>query len=202
MYRNINLLGKVSCVLLVSLITVSCVTETLDSPNTMKFSNTAVVSVQDPNSAIVPGSTFAWLPEAVQFYQDKRLQNAPVKSLIESEILANLTANNMLLVESVNGSSYAIAYTAALESSLDDTAIIRRYGLLPGNTQVPKDDASVEKGTLIIYVFDNKTHEVIWRSAAQVSVDFDLATAQRKERVQRVIAEMFQTFPRQKTAEQ
>ncbi len=144
---------------------------------------------------------FAWLPEAVQFYQDERLQDAPIKSLIESEILANLKAKKMLLVESINGSSYAIAYTAALESSLDDTAIIRRFGLLPGNTQVPKDDANVEKGTLIIYVFDNKTHEVIWRSAAQVSVEFDMATAQRKERVQRVIAEIFQTFPRQKTAE-
>ena len=201
MCRNINSLCKFSCVLLVSLLTVSCVTETLDSPNTMKFSNAAVVSVQDPKSAIVPGSTFAWLPEAVQFYQDERLQDAPIKSLIESEILANLKAKKMLLVESINGSSYAIAYTAALESSLDDTAIIRRFGLLPGNTQVPKDDANVEKGTLIIYVFDNKTHEVIWRSAAQVSVEFDMATAQRKERVQRVIAEIFQTFPRQKTAE-
>ncbi len=201
MCRNINSLCKFSCVLLVSLLTVSCVTETLDSPNAMKFSNTAVVSVQDPNTAIVPGSSFAWLPEAVQFYQDERLQDAPIKSLIESEILANLKAKKMLLVESINGSSYAIAYTAALESSLDDTAIIRRFGLLPGNTQVPKDDANVEKGTLIIYVFDNKTHEVIWRSAAQVSVEFDMATAQRKERVQRVIAEIFQTFPRQKTAE-
>ena len=201
MCRNINSLCKFSCVLLVSLLTVSCVTETLDSPNTMKFSNAAVVSVQDPKSSIVPGSTFAWLPEAVQFYQDERLQDAPIKSLIESEILANLKAKKMLLVESVNGSSYAIAYTAALESSLDDTAIIRRFGLLPGNTQVPKDDANVEKGTLIIYVFNNKTHEVIWRSAAQVSVEFDMASAQRKERVQRVIAEMFQTFPRQKTAE-
>ena len=201
MYRNINSLCKFSCVVLVSLLTVSCVTETLDSPKTMKFSNAAVVSVQDPNSAILPGSTFAWLPEAVKFYQDERLQDAPIKSLIESEILANLKAKKMLLVESVNGSSYAIAYTAALESSLDDTAIIRRFGLLPGNTQVPKDDANVEKGTLIIYVFNNKSHEVIWRSAAQVSVEFDMASAQRKERVQRVIAEMFQTFPQQKTAE-
>ena len=36
---------------------------------------------------------------------------------------------------------------AALESSLDDTAIIRNFGLLPGNTQVPKGDANVEKGS-------------------------------------------------------
>ena len=101
----------------------------------------------------------------------------------------------MVYVNSVSGSRYAIAYTAALESSLDDTAIIRRFGLLPGNSQVPKNDANIEKGSLIIYVFNNKTDEIVWRSAAQVSVKFDTPAKQRKERVQRVIAKMFQTFP-------
>ena len=167
----------------------------------MKFSDAAIVSVQNPTAAIVSGSTFSWLPEAVNFYKDERLAEAPAKSIIESEILKNLTANKMRLVESVNASSYAIAYTAALESSLDDSAIIRRFGLLPGHAQVPKDDANVEKGSLIIYVYNNKTREVVWRSAAQVSVKFDTPMAQREQRVRRVVAEMFQTFPRQKTAE-
>ena len=81
-----------------------------------------------------------------------------------------------------------------LESSLDDAAIIRRFGLLPGNSQVPEDDANVEKGSLIIYVFENKTSDVIWRSAAQVSVKFDTPMEERKQRVERVLAEMFQSF--------
>jgi hypothetical protein len=173
----------------------------MEPSSSMKFSDAAIVSVQNPNAAIVSGSTFSWLPEAVNFYKDERLAEAPVKSIIESEILKNLTANKMRLVESVNASSYAIAYTAALESSLDDSAIIRRFGLLPGHAQVPEDDANVEKGSLIIYVYNNKTREVVWRSAAQVSVKFDTPTAQREQRVRRVVAEMFQTFPRQKTAE-
>ncbi len=143
MFRNINLLYKFASILLVSLITVSCVTETIDSPNAMKFSNAAIIAVQDPNIFVTKGSTFAWLPEAVHFYDDKRLANAPVKALIEKEIIKNLLAREMILVESVNGAKYAIAYTAALESSLDDTAIIRRFGLLPGNSQVPKDDSNI-----------------------------------------------------------
>ena len=194
MFRNINLLYKFASILLVSLITVSCVTETVDSPNAMKFSNAAIIAVQDPNIFVTRGSTIAWLPEAVHFYDDKRLANAPVKALIEKEIIKNLLAREMILVESVNGARYAIAYTAALESSLDDTAIIRRFGLLPGNSQVPKDDSNIEKGSLIIYMFENKTNDIVWRSAAQVSVEFDMAVDERKARVERVLAEMFQTF--------
>jgi hypothetical protein len=194
MFRIINPLAKLTCVLLVSLTTVSCVTETVDSPNAMRFSDAAVISVQDPNIFVTKGSTFAWLPEAVRFYDDERLDNAPVKALIEKEITKNLLAREMILVESVNGAKFAIAYTAALESSLDDTAIIRRFGLSPGNSQVPKDDSNIEKGSLIIYVFENKTNDIVWRSAAQAGVAFDMSMDERKARIKRVLSEMFQTF--------
>lgn len=178
---------------LVSVLAVACVTETIESPK-MKFPDTAVISVQDPNIFVTRGSTIAWLPEAVRFYEDERLQNAPVKALIEKEIVKNLIAKEMIYVDSVNGARYSIAYTAALESSLDDTAIIRKFGLLPGNSQVPEGDANIEKGSLIIYVFENKTNDIVWRSAAQVSVKFDMPMEERQARVERVLAEMFQSF--------
>jgi len=130
----------------------------------------------------------------VRYYNDERLKDAPIKSLIEKEIVNNLIDKQMNFVESVNGAKYTIAYTAALESSLDDATIIRRYGLLPGNTQVPQGDSNVEKGSLIVYVFNN-TDQIIWRSAAQVGVKFDTTAEQRSKRVKSVIAEIFQTFP-------
>ncbi len=194
MFRNINLLCKFAGVLFVSLVTASCVTETVDSPNSMRFSDTAVISVQDPNIYVTRGSTFAWLPDAVHFYGDKRLENAPIKTLIEKEITRNLLAKEVILVESVNGAKFAIGYTAALESSLDDNAIIQRFGLSPGNSQVPKDDSNIEKGTLVIYVFENSTNDIVWRSAAQMGVEFDMSIDKREQRVQRIIAEMFQSF--------
>lgn len=194
MFLNINSLCRFTFILAVSVIISSCVTETVDSPNAMKFSDTSVIAVQDPSIFVIKGSTFAWLPEAVRFYDDKRLENAPLKALIEKEIIKNLLAKEVILVESVNGAKYSIAYTAALESALDDTAIIKRFGLLPGNSQVPKDDSNIEKGSLIVYVFENKTNDIVWRSAAQVGVAFDMPMDERKERVERVLAEMFQTF--------
>ena len=185
---------KLIVIIFICLFTVSCVTETVESPF-VKFDEVAVVSVGDPAALVAVGSTFAWLPEAVSFYEDKRLASAPIKSLIETEIVKNIEQKNMRLVTSLSASSFAIAYTAALESSLDDTAIIRRFGLLPGIAKVPKDDVNVEKGSLIIYVYNNQSGDIIWRSAAQVGVEFDMPMAQRKERVARVVAEMFQTFP-------
>lgn len=180
-------------IFLAAVFAVSCVTETIESPS-MRFTNAAVISVQDPSFHITQGSTFAWLPEAVRFYKDERLQNSPVKTLLEKEITKNILAKEMILVESVNAAKYSIAYTAALESSLDDAAIIRRFGLMPGNTQVPTNDASIEKGTLIVYVFDNKTGDIIWRSAAQAGVKFNASDSERKQRIERVLAEMFQTL--------
>mgnify|MGYP001822713166 CR=1 FL=1 len=194
MFHKLSLLSKFAGVVLASLVATSCVTETVDSPNSMKFSDTAMIAVQDPNAFVTKGSTIAWLPEAVHFYEDERLADAPVKALIEKEIVKNLLAKEMILVESANGAKFAVAYTAALESSLDDTAIIRRFGLSPGNSQVPQDDTNVEKGSLIVYVFDNKTNDVIWRSAAQAGVRFDMSDDERKQRIERVMAEMFQTF--------
>lgn len=186
-------LYKFSLLMLMSVTAVSCVTETIESPG-MKFPESAVISVQDPNIFVSKGATIAWLPEAIRFYKDDRLNSAPVKSLIEKEIVKNIVAKELIYVDSVNGAKYAIAYTAALESSLDDTAIIRNFGLLPGNSQVPKDDSNIEKGTLIIYVFENKTSDIVWRSAAQVGVKFDMPMDDRKARIERVLAEMFQSF--------
>jgi len=189
-------LQQIATIIIASIFTVSCVTETVESPS-MKFDEAAVISVGDPNTSVATGSTFAWLSEAVHFYDDERLDNAPIKDLIETEIVNNVRRKDMLFVESVSGAKYAIAYTAALESSLADATIIRRFGLLPG-AQVPQDDANVEKGSLIVYVFENRSGDIIWRSAAQVGVEFDMSMQQRKERVVRVIAEMFQTFPAEK----
>ena len=197
MIITIKQILQISTILFTSMLVVSCVTETIESPS-MEFSKTAVVSVGDPNASVSKGSTFAWLPEAMHFYEDKRLENEPLKLLLETEIVKNIKQQEMIFVDSVNGAKYSIAYTAALESSLGDSDIIQRYGLLPGISQLPENDANVEKGSFILYVFENNSGDIIWRSAAQVGVAFDMPMEKRKERVIRVMAEMFQTFPIQR----
>ncbi len=193
--KNINHCFRVAIFILLTVSLAACVSGQSTQTPGLKFSEAAVVSVQDPNAAIEQGASFAWLPSAIKFYQDKRLADAPVKSMIEREIVRNLQLKGMQVVKSLSQAGYAIAYTAALESSLDDSAIIRQFGLLPGNASIPEGDASIEKGSLVVYAFDNASHKIIWRAAAQVGVKFDTPMEERQKRITQVIGEMFLTFP-------
>ena len=155
----------------------------------------AIIAVAKPGAKIPQGATFAWLPEAVNFYKDERLDSTSIQYNIESSIKKNLADMGFRFASQNNSAQYSIAYTAALESSLDDTAILRRFGLVPGNMRVPTDNPEFEKGTLIIYALENKTGEVIWRSAVQAAVDFNLEMEQRKERLGPIIMDMFRSLP-------
>ena len=155
----------------------------------------AIIAVSTPGTKISQGARFAWLPKAINLYKDERLDSTTIQHLVEKNIRSNLADMGFQFVESESAANYTIAYTAALESSLDDTAILRRFGLVPGNMRIPQGDPMYEKGTLLIYVFDNRTSEVIWRSAVQAAVDFSLETQERKERLEPIIRDMFRSLP-------
>ncbi len=155
----------------------------------------SIIAVSSPGIKISQGAKFAWLTKAINLYKDERLDSTTIQYLIEKNIKANLADMGFAFVGSESAADYTIAYTAALESSLDDTAILRRYGLVPGNMRIPDDDPLYEKGTLLIYAFDNKTGDVIWRSAVQAAVDFSLEEKERKQRIEPIIRDMFHSLP-------
>lgn len=155
----------------------------------------SIISVSTPGVKITQGAKFSWLMDAINLYKDERLDSTSIQYLIEKNIRSNLAGMGFQFVESESAADYKIAYTAALESSLDDTTILRRYGLVPGNMRVPEDNPMYEKGTLLIYVFDNRTDEVIWRSAVQAAVDFSLDKQEREERIEPIIRDMFRSLP-------
>jgi hypothetical protein len=123
------------------------------------------------------------------------MDTTTMQYLIEQNIKSNLADMGFQFVDSEAAADYTIAYTAALESSLDDTAILQRFGLVPGNMRVPASDPTHEKGTLLIYAFDNRSGEVIWRSAVQAAVDFSINNEERKKRIEPIIRDMFRTMP-------
>ena len=144
---------------------------------------------------ISQGARFAWLTKAINLYKDERIDSTTIQHLVEKNIRSNLADMGFQFVESESVADYTIAYTAALESSLDDTTILRRFGLVPGNMRIPDDNPMFEKGTLLIYIFDNRSDEVIWRSAVQAAVDFTLDQKEREERIEPIIRDMFRSLP-------
>ena len=155
----------------------------------------SIIAVTTPGAKIPQGARFAWLQNAINLYKDERLDSATIQHMVEKNIRSNLEDMGFQLVESESAADYTIAYTAALESSLDDTTILRRFGLVPGNMRIPDDNPMFEKGTLLIYAFDNRTDEVIWRSAVQAAVDFTLDQKEREERIEPIIQDMFRSLP-------
>ena len=177
------------------LIITACVTTEDSVQQEQAILEPAIIAVAKPGAKIPQGATFAWLPEAVNFYKDERLDSTSIQYNIESSIKKTLDDMGFKFAGQSASAQYSIAYTAALESSLDDTTILRRFGLVPGNMRVPTDNPEFEKGTLIIYALENKTGEVIWRSAVQAAVDFNLEMEQRKERLGPIVRDMFNSLP-------
>ena len=159
----------------------------------------SIIAVSTPGVEIPQGAKFAWLTSAVSLYRDERLDTTTIQYLIEKNIRSNLAGMGFQFVELEGAADYTIAYTAALESSLDDVTILQRYGLVPGNMRIPSDNPQFEKGTLLIYAFDNRTGDVIWRSAVQAAVDFSLEQQERKQRIEPIIRSMFSSFPVERT---
>ena len=195
--RRYRLASQVLAVLLipgVSLL-ISCTTTDEQVPKESMKIEPAIIAVSTPGMAITEGASFAWLSKAINLYKDERLDSTTIQYLIEKNIKANLADLGYRFVDSESAADYTIAYTAALESSLDDTAILRRFGLVPGKLNIPDDNPEYEKGTLLIYAFDNKTGDVIWRSAVQAAVDFSLDEQERKKRIEPIIRNMFGSLP-------
>ena len=186
---------RVVFLMLASLMMSACVTTEDQAQQTGVKIDPSIIAVSTPGAEIPQGASFAWLPKAINLYKDERLDSSTIQYLAEKSIKSNLASMGFQFVESESAADYSIAYTAALESSLDDTAILRRFGLVPGNMRIPQGDPMYEKGTLLIYVFDNRTSEVIWRSAVQAAVDFSLETQERKERLEPIIHDMFRSLP-------
>lgn len=182
--------------LLMALIISSSCTTTTAQPQLGNIKvEPSIISVSTPGATIPQGAKFAWLSSAINLYKDERLDSTTIQYLIEKNIKANLADMGYQFVELESAADYTIAYTAALESSLDDTTILRRYGLVPGNMRIPDDNPLYEKGTLLIYAFENHTGEVIWRSAVQAAVDFSLDDQERKQRIEPIIRDMFRSLP-------
>jgi len=155
----------------------------------------SIIAVSTPGTNIPQGARFAWLQNAINLYKDERLDSTSIQFLIEKNIKSNLVDMGFRFVESESVADYTIAYTAALESSLDDATILRRFGLVPGNMRIPEDNPMYEKGTLLIYAFDNRSGEAIWRSAVQTAVDFSLTTQERNDRIEPIIRDMLRSLP-------
>lgn len=155
---------------------------------------TVIVSRSSRNFAVTPNARFSWLLANVN--DDPRLPGSQIKSLIVQSIQEAMLARGLAIESSgkLPLADYYIAFTAALESSLDDATILKRHGIVPGYPS-QAGSSKHEKGTLLIHVIDARTRQTVWQSAAQGAVDFSISEELRKRRIQVLVSQMIEGLP-------
>lgn len=172
----------------------------VEKPDKSKASATDIraitpLSVTSQGFKLNKSDPISWLPEAIKFYSDSRINKTGLKDMIEIAISREINNKGLTLRQNTSNVKYLLAYTAAMESSLDDRTILLRYGLLPGDDLTMPASQSYNKGTLIIYLVDARTKRPVWKSALQAEVDFEADNFTRSQRVQLAVKKMLSTLP-------
>lgn len=143
---------------------------------------------------LTPKTRFAWLFADVEDQQ--RFPKSRIMPIVEQSIHKAMLARGYPINQSNKLSlpDYYVAFTVALESSLDDAAIFKRYGLVPGYSSQGVT-SQYEKGTLLIHIIDAKTRQTVWQSAAQGAVDLTISDVLRKQRIQTLVSRMIRGLP-------
>lgn len=178
----------------------ACVTEPAPVPASQQAMEPAIISVTASGVKLSEGDRVSWYPGAINLYKDERLQSQSIQAELEKQIKLNVIERKLAFVDAVSSADYTIAYTAGLESAIGDDQILMRFGLSPGAVNVPQNTDEYEKGTLVIYLFDTQTGNVVWRSAAQAAVDLNMSMDERRQRIARLVQRMFVSMPAQASA--
>jgi len=180
---------------LLALIACAELTEPEPSEEAAALGRTSLVYTSDPDFKPEPGDFYAWLPEATRAYHDQRIPEGSVEGVMRDAIRTELGARGYRYTTSQANSDFLVGYTVALESALDDAAIVAKYGLQPGLVGAGVDHARYEKGTLIIYLVEPGRMQVVWRAALQGLVVLDLPPEMREPRVRAAVNRVLARLP-------
>ncbi len=153
----------------------------------------AATSMKD--FTIAPGTRIAWHADGREVLRDERLAESGIPEMIDRALNEGLQALGLPFVEEESQAGLLLAYTAATEASLTDQELLRRFGLLPGYPAAGETPTTFERGSLVLYLVDPGSAQVVWRCAAQTLIDFDADPAARRQRIRSGIASMLDTLP-------
>lgn len=170
---------------------VACVSQTADSERL--YTAGTYTSVSAPDMEFPANALFSWAPGKSRVYDDPRFKDVDLNTMLRSSIEESLASRGYHVVQ--RGGSYEISFVAALERALSDAELDAQFGINPGLPTKVKTGQTYEKGTIIIDVSDPEAQRSLWRSAMQGYIAQKLSTRNRKERVRRIVEQMFNNFP-------
>ena len=150
----------------------------------------SVVATGDSNFNASQAQTFSWSSSMQEVTGVPRLNDVALRDMLKDSITHNLNAKGYRYQGEQGPGDLVVGYSVSLDDSEMNSDAARRSGVIPSLNFSTPDPEKYEKGTIVIEVTQSANGIVAWRSALQGFSIIDLEDADRRKRLDGMVARM------------
>jgi hypothetical protein len=182
---------------MLTLVMIGCAQQQTSSGQAAKVQATpfSVVATGDSNFNASQAQTFSWSSSMQEVAGVPRLNDVPLRDMLKDSISHNLNAKGYRYQGEQGPGDLVVGYSVSLDDSEMTSDAARRSGVIPSLNFSTPDPEKYEKGTIVIEVTQSANGIVAWRSALQGFSIIDLDDADRRKRLDGMVARMLSGLP-------
>jgi hypothetical protein len=151
----------------------------------------------DPEVDFAVYKSWDWLPGGPPETGDRRLDSAQFRERIGRLIGEEFAARGFPL--STDKPDFYVIYHAALDQELKSRNIENYYEYINYAVFSPRVTSSYTEGwdigTLLIDVFDVKTHSLVWRGTSRIELNYQAGPRENEPIIRKALQKMLEKFP-------
>ena len=177
---------------MLALVMFGCAQQQTSSEQATKVQATpfSVVATGDSNFNASQAQTFSWSSSMQELTGVPRLNEVALRDMLKASISDNLNARGYRYQGEQGPGDLVVGYSVSLDDSEMNSDAARRSGVIPSLNFSTPDPEKYEKGTIVIEVTQSANGIVAWRSALQGFSIIDLEDADRRKRLDGMVARM------------
>ncbi len=182
---------------MLTLVMIGCAQQQTSSGQAVKVQATpfSVVATGDSNFNASQAQTFSWSSSMQELTGVPRLNDVALRDMLKDSISHNLNAKGYRYQGEQGPGDLVVGYSVSLDDSEMNSDAARRSGVIPSLNFSTPDPEKYEKGTIVIEVTQSANGIVAWRSALQGFSIIDLDDADRRKRLDGMVARMLSGLP-------
>ena len=177
---------------MLALVMIGCAQQQTSSGQaaTVQATPFSVVATGDSNFNASQAQTFSWSSSMQEVTGVPRLNDVALRDMLKDSITHNLNAKGYRYQGEQGPGDLVVGYSVSLDDSEMNSDAARRSGVIPSLNFSTPDPEKYEKGTIVIEVTQSANGIVAWRSALQGFSIIDLEDADRRKRLDGMVARM------------
>ena len=182
---------------MLALVMIGCAQQQTSSGQaaTVQATPFSVVATGDSNFNASQAQTFSWSSSMQEVTGVPRLNEVALGDMLKDSISHNLNAKGYRYQGEQGPGDLVVGYSVSLDDSEMNSDAARRSGVIPSLNFSTPDPEKYEKGTIVIEVTQSANGIVAWRSALQGFSIIDLEDADRRKRLDGMVARMLSGLP-------